>query len=96
MYDICRIFAPRNIWSMKKELDAFSLDFAVELPDYPKMNTFPSRKGKSCYYAVYVPLGRVFQGVDCHSLSKNKGYYRYTSNTTVSSFFESFGIQPHK
>lgn len=52
--------------------------------------------GMSCYYAVYVPSGRVFQGVDCHSLSKNKGYYRYTSNTTVSSFFESFGIRPHK
>ena len=31
---------------MKKELDAFSLDFAVELQDYPERNTFPSRKGK--------------------------------------------------
>ena len=37
---------------MKKELNTFSLDFAVELPDYPKRNTFPGRKGKSalCRY----------------------------------------------
>ncbi len=46
MYDICRIFAPRNIWSMKKELDAFSPAFMVELLDCPKKNAFPSRKGK--------------------------------------------------
>ena len=38
MYDICRIFAPRNICAMKKELDTFSLDFTVELLGYPKMN----------------------------------------------------------
>ena len=37
MYDICRIFAPRNICAMKKELNAIFLDFTVELLGYPKM-----------------------------------------------------------
>ena len=46
MYDICRIFAPRIIWAMRKELDTFFLDFAVELQDYLKRNTFLSRMGK--------------------------------------------------
>jgi hypothetical protein len=31
---------------MMKELDTFSLDFAVELLDYLKKNAFPSRMGK--------------------------------------------------
>lgn len=36
MYDICRIFAPRNICAMMKELDTFSYVFMVELLDCPK------------------------------------------------------------
>ena len=44
MYDICRIFAPRNIGSKQKELDAFSLEYMVDLQDYPERNAFPSGK----------------------------------------------------
>ncbi len=46
MYDICRIFAPKNIWAMMKELYTFSPAFMVELVDCPKRNAFPCRKGK--------------------------------------------------
>ena len=54
---------------MKKELDAFSLDFVVELPDYPKMNTFPSRKGKSemfCFPSGYYSFDEEGKMDGCH------------------------------
>ena len=45
IYDICRIFARRNVCAMTKELNTFSPAFRVELVDCPKKNAFPSRKG---------------------------------------------------
>ena len=54
---------------MKKELDTISLDFEVELLDYPKRNAFPSRKGKPEMYRFgggYYSFNSQGQLEDCH------------------------------